>query len=180
MAPLGAVSHRYIVSFSFIYIIMLLISGSYIIYSQFWSVHAMVLLVMYNEWRMSNTAMHYNWHFVLSLGLPGVCISFCPFLWQKKFSREFHFSFIQKISHLLLHTLTIFQVSYEYLTRKTVFLLQQTIRWAILELLRNCWRAALQPRVHWCEEVIVRCRQVRGLRRGRKDFPSKRFQGVFR
>ena len=33
---------------------------------------------------------------------------------NKLFSREFYFSFIQKTSHLLLNTLTIFQVSYEY------------------------------------------------------------------
>jgi hypothetical protein len=31
---------------------------------------------------------------------------------------------------------------------------------------------------HWCEEVIVRCHQVKGLQQGRKDVPPKRFQGV--
>ena len=32
---------------------------------------------------------------------------------------------------------------------------------------------------HWREEVIVICRQVKGLQRGQKGVPSKRFQGVF-
>ena len=38
---------------------------------------------------------------------------------------EIHFSFIQNIGHLILHTLPIFQVSYEYLARKTVFIRPQ-------------------------------------------------------
>ena len=43
------------------------------------------------------------------------------------------------------------------------------------KLLKCCYASAS----YWCEELLVRCRQVKGLRRGRKDVPSKWFQGVF-
>ena len=55
--------------------------------------------------------------------LPGVLTSFFWFFVVRKhiILKEIHFSFIQNIGHLILHTLPIFQVSYEYLARKTVF-----------------------------------------------------------
>jgi hypothetical protein len=54
---------------------------------------------------------------------------FFPVFSGKKdnFQGKFIFLYIQNIGHLLLHTLPIYQVSYEYLARKPVFLLQQTI-----------------------------------------------------
>ena len=64
---------------------------------------------------------------------------------------EFHFSFIQKIGHLLLHTLTIFQVSYEYLARKTDFVLQQTFVEAFSHFFEIAEVLLCKRVSHWCK-----------------------------
>ena len=62
--------------------------------------------------------------------LAGVLISFCCFCGERNkiIFKEISFFVNSKIGHLLLHILTIIQVSYEYLPRKSVFGLQQNIR----------------------------------------------------
>ena len=73
-----------------------------------------------------------------------------------------------KISHLLLHTLTIFKVSYEYLARKTFcFAAKHSLdhfhTFKITEVLLVS---------HWCKEVIDAIRSKDYSRGGRMSHPS--------
>ena len=83
------------------------------------------------------------------------------------------------IGHLLLLILTIFQVSYGYLARKTVFVSQRNIRWAIFQLLRNCWSGDLQSRVPLMGRGDIQIQPGQRITAGTKGCPIEGISRCF-